>query len=97
MLAMKLLGKLFAVIGLLGIIFSTVYQMYLNFTQFGTWYSGYIIIHWSMIGFLGVGFIINGLKTIQKAVKKRRIREKISQKGQKEENSANGELEDINK
>lgn len=94
---MKLFGKLFAVIGLLGIIFSAAMQVYLNFIEFGTWYSGYIIIHWSLIGFLGVGFVIYGLKTIQKAVKKRRLREKISRMWQKEENSANGELENINK
>lgn len=87
---MKLIGKLLIAIGLLGTIFSVVYQVYLNFTQFGTWYSGYIIIHWSMIGFLGIIFLRIGLKIIEKLYKIRNCR-------QKEEKSANGELKDINK
>lgn len=77
---MKLLGKLLNLIGVIGCIFATVYQVYLNFTEFGKWYSGYIVIHWSLIGLLGVFLIPIGLEMIEKSYKKHDRREKISQK-----------------
>ncbi len=77
---MKLLGKLLNFIGVLGCIFAVVYQVYLNFTEFGKWYSGYIVIHWSLIGLLGVFLIPIGLNLIEKSYKKHGVREKSSQK-----------------
>lgn len=85
---MKLLGKLLNFIGVLGCIFAAVYQVYLNFTEFGKWYSGYIVIHWSLIGLLGVFLFPMGYKFIENTRKKRERREKISQKDESEGKNA---------
>lgn len=69
---MKLLGKLLNLIGIIGCIFAAVYQVYLNFEQFGKWYSGYIIIHWSLIGFLGLFLFPIGYRLMEKSGKRER-------------------------
>ncbi len=84
---MKLLGKLLNLIGVLGCIFAAVYQVYLNFTEFGKRYSGYIVIHWSLIGLLGVFLIPIGLEMIEKSYKKHGVREKSSRKDESKEKS----------
>lgn len=76
---MKLLGKLLNLIGILGCIFAVVMQIYLNFEQFGKLYSGYIIIHWSLIGLLGLFIFPMGYRLIEKSGKKER-REKDKEK-----------------
>lgn len=69
--AMKLLGKLLNLIGVLGCIFAVAMQVYLNFEQFGKWYSGYIIIHWSLVGLLGLFLLPIGYRMIERAGKKK--------------------------
>lgn len=73
---MKPLGKLLNLIGVLGVVFAAVYQVYLNYAQFVKWYSGYIVIHWSLIGLLGLFLLPIGYKMIERASKKRERREK---------------------
>lgn len=72
LLAMKLLGKLLNSIGVLGCIFAVAMQVYLNFEQFGKWYSGYIVIHWSLIGLLGLFLFPIGYRLMEKSGKKER-------------------------
>lgn len=73
---MKLLGKLLNFIGVLGCIFAVVYQLYLNYTEFRKWYSGYIVIHWSLIGLLGLFLFPIGYRLMERTVKKRERQEK---------------------
>lgn len=73
---MKLLGKLLNFIGAIGCIYAVVYQLYLNYTEFGKWYSGYIVIHWSLIGLLGLFLFPIGYRLMEKTGKKRERREK---------------------
>ena len=73
---MKTLGKLLNLIGILAVVFATVYQVYLNYAQFGKWYSGYIVIHWSLIGLLGVFLLPIGYGMIERVGKKRKEKEK---------------------
>lgn len=73
---MKLLGKFFNLIGVLGVALAAVYQVYLNYTEFGKWYSGYIIIHWSLVGLLGVFLLPIGYRMIERSGKKRKEKEK---------------------
>ncbi|MCM1297531.1 MAG: hypothetical protein NC311_18490 [Muribaculaceae bacterium] len=73
---MKLLGKLLIILGVLGCVFAVGFQVYLNFIEFGKWYSGYIIVHWSLIGLLGVFIIPSGMKLIEKSCKKGESKEK---------------------
>lgn len=51
---MKTMGKLISTLAILGIIFSVVWQVILNFEQFGKWYSGYIIVDWTLCGLVGI-------------------------------------------
>lgn len=73
---MKTLGKLLNLIGVLAVVFAAVYQVYLNYTEFGKWYSGYIIIHWSLTGLLGVFLLPIGYRMIERSGKKRKEKEK---------------------
>lgn len=68
---MKLLGKLLNLIGVLGCIFAVVYQLYLNYTEFGRWYSGYIVIHWSLMGLLGLFLFPIGYRLMERTGKKK--------------------------
>lgn len=68
---MKLLGKILNLIGIVGCILAVVYQVYLNYNEFGKWYSGYIIIHWSLSGLLGIFLILIGYKLIEKTNNKK--------------------------
>lgn len=68
---MKTLGKLLNLIGVLAVVFAVVYQVYLNYTEFGKWYSGYIIIHWSLIGLLGMFLLPIGYRLMERAGKKK--------------------------
>lgn len=68
---MKLLGKLLNFIGAIGCIFAVVYQVYLNYTEFGKWYSGYIVIHWSLIGLLGLFLFPIGYRLMDRTRKKK--------------------------
>lgn len=77
---MKLLGKLLNLIGIFSCIFAVVYQVYLNFEQFGKWYSGYIVIHWSLIGLLGLFLFPIGYRLMEKLGKCER-REKDKKDG----------------
>lgn len=81
---MKLLGKLLNFIGVLGCIFAVVYQLYLNYTEFGKCYSGYIVIHWSLIGLLGLFLFPIGYRLMEKSGKKSERREKDN--GENKEN-----------
>lgn len=67
---MKTLGKLLNLIGVLSVVFAVVYQVYLNYTEFGKWYSGYIIIHWSLVGLLGLFLLPIGYGMIERSGKK---------------------------
>lgn len=73
---MKTLGKLLNLIGVLAVVFAAVYQVYLNYAEFGKWYSGYIIIHWSLAGLLGVFLLSIGYGMIEWSGKKRKDKEK---------------------
>lgn len=77
---MKLLGKLFNLIGVLGVVLAAVYQVYLNYTEFGKWYSGYIIIHWSLTGLLGLFLLPIGYRMIERARKKKKDEGKYAEK-----------------
>lgn len=69
---MKLLGKLLNLIGIIGCIFAVAMQVYLNFEQFGKWYSGYIVIHWSLLGLLGLFLFPIGYRFMEKSGKRER-------------------------
>lgn len=69
---MKTLGKLLNLIGVLAVVFAAVYQVYLNYAEFGKWYSGYIIIHWSLVGLLGIFLLPIGYRMIERSGKKRK-------------------------
>lgn len=69
---MKTLGKLLNLIGVLSVVFAAAYQVYLNYTEFGKWYSGYIIIHWSLTGLLGAFLLPIGYGMIERSGKKRK-------------------------
>lgn len=69
---MKTLGKLLNLIGVLAVVFAAAYQVYLNYMEFGKWYSGYIIIHWSLVGLLGVFLLPIGYGMIERSGKKRK-------------------------
>lgn len=83
LLVMKLLGKFLNLIGILGCIFAVAMQVYLNFEQFGKWYSGYIVIHWSLIGLLGLFLFPIGYRLMEKSGKERTEREKRERQGEK--------------
>ena len=76
---MKTLGKLLNLIGILAVVFAAVYQVYLNYTEFGKWYSGYIVIHWSLVGLLGAFLLPIGYRMIERSGKKRKDRGKDGQ------------------
>lgn len=69
---MKTLGKLLNLIAVLAVVFAAVYQVYLNYTEFGKWYSGYIIIHWSLTGLLGAFLFPIGYGIIERSGEKRK-------------------------
>ncbi len=69
---MKTLCKLINLIGVIAVVFSMAYQVYLNYAEFGKWYSGYIVIHWSLVGFLGVFLLPIGYGMIERSGKKRK-------------------------
>ncbi len=73
---MKTLGKLLNLIGVLAVVFAAVYQVYLNYAQFGKWYSGYIVIHWSLVGLLGAFLLPIGYRMIERVGKKKKEKEK---------------------
>lgn len=77
---MKILGKLLNLIAVLAVVFAVVYQVYLNYTEFGKWYSGYIIIHWSLIGLLGLFLLPIGYRMIERSGKKRKDKESKERK-----------------
>lgn len=77
---MKTLGKLLNLIGVLAVVFAAVYQVYLNYVEFGKWYSGYIVIHWSLVGLLGAFLLPIGYRMIERSGKKRKDRGKDSDK-----------------
>lgn len=60
--------------------FAVVYQVYLNYAEFGKWYSGYIIIHWCLTGLLGVFLLPIGYGMIERSGKKRKDKEKDGDK-----------------
>lgn len=66
---MKFLGTLLNLISILGIILAVVFQMYLNYTEFGVWYSGYIIVHWSLAGLIGLFILPLGYRLIENSGK----------------------------
>ncbi len=50
----RLLGKLLILLGCFLVCGSVIYQVILLYKEFGGLNSGYLILHWSLLGVLGI-------------------------------------------
>ncbi len=50
----RLLGKLLILLGCFLVCGSVIYQVILLYREFGGLNSGYLILHWSLLGVLGI-------------------------------------------
>lgn len=66
----RLIGKLLIIIGCLSVLGSIAYQIMLLYWEFGGLDSGYLIVHWSLLGILGILLLPIGKKIISHKGKK---------------------------
>lgn len=66
----RLIGKLLIIIGCLSVLGSIAYQIMLLYWEFGGLDRGYLIVHWSLLGILGILLLPIGKKIISHKGKK---------------------------
>lgn len=71
----RLIGKLLILIGCLSVIGSIAYQILLIYWEFGGLNSGYLILHWSLLGLLGILLFPIGIRLTKRKDKKLKIKE----------------------